>query len=367
MVQGKYRAGHAARKRVGTAMSADMLTFATALQPSQMDDLILTVGVVGAGEVATKIHLPVLTAIPGIRLAYVADTSAAAAKAAGKSYGIESLAITKSVSALPVTDVVLLSTPVGARGAYYDLFALRGTAVLAEKPLAVSSIEALRLCRLFSEHALACGFQRRTYASVAIARTCVEQRVFGPIRGVRISEGARTTKTGTDARFYDDWSAGYGGVLRDLGSHSLDLVFQISGAMQARPLRQRFVLDGHIDREVEATLRFSGPTGEFDAEVSLTWLRDADNVLEFRFDSCILSLSSRAEGAAQLLDLDRRPLGMMLQTTLRRSTTTYQAFYLEWESFLAGVRGGQATAFSAASCLPTVQAVEALYELAGNQ
>lgn len=332
-----------------------------------MGDRVLTVGIIGAGEVATKLHLPVLSATPGINLTYVADVNGVAAKTTGESYGIESLTVTDNLSVLPVTDVVLLSTPVGVRGAYYDLFASRGTAVFAEKPLTVSSSEAVRLCSLFPDHALACGFQRRTYASVAIAKACVQHGIFGTIRSVSISEGARTTKTGTDARFYDDWSMGCGGILRDLGSHALDLVFQISGAVMARPLSQRFVFDGHVDREVEASLRFSGPAGEFDAEVFLTWLSDVENILEIRFDRCILSIPSRAEGTVRLLDLNHRSLCMTLQSTLRRSTTTYQAFYLEWEFFLEGVRRGQASDFSAASCLPTVRAVETLYESAGNR
>ena len=67
-----------------------------------MGDRVLTVGIIGAGEVATKLHLPVLSATPGINLTYVADVNGVAAKTTGESYGIESLTVTDNLSVLPV-------------------------------------------------------------------------------------------------------------------------------------------------------------------------------------------------------------------------------------------------------------------------
>ncbi|MCX5796856.1 MAG: Gfo/Idh/MocA family oxidoreductase [Elusimicrobia bacterium] len=325
------------------------------------DQKTLSIGIIGAGEVAAKLHLPVLTATPGIEVAFVADTRAESAKAVGEVYGIDWIAVSGDVSCLPQTDVALLAVPVGIRAPYYDLFAQRGTAVLAEKPLTVSYDEARRLCALYPEHKLGCGFQRRAYASVAAARACVREKAFGPIRSVRISEGARTTKTGTDARFYDSWSAASGGILRDLGSHSLDLAFHISGASEARAVSQQFYFDDLIDREVHARMVFRGDGGEFETDLFLTWLGSADNCLEFRFDSCILAIPTRAEKPAQLLDLQGKPLGVTLTSNLRQATTTYQAFYLEWEAFISGVRSGTPSSFCASSCLATVHIAEELY------
>lgn len=331
-----------------------------------MNERLLSIGIVGAGEIATKIHLPVLSATPDIRIAYIADTNGAAARAAADSFGGVGVEICGDVAALPSTDVVLLTTPVGTRRPYYELLASRGTAVLAEKPLATSLDQGRWLAGLFPPHALGCGLQRRTYAGAVIAKTCVQQQLFGPLRGIRISEGARTTKTGTNARFYDNWAAAQGGVLRDLGTHALDLVFEVTGATSARSVRQDFVFDDRIDRQVEAVLRFSGPAGEFGGEVMVSWLREADNALEFNFDHCILSVSSRPDGPVRLMKPDRQTLELTVQASRRCATTTYQAFFLEWESFLSGVRRQQPSAFAAATCLPTVAIIEELYLQAGK-
>jgi len=95
----------------------------------------LTVGVIGAGEITTKIHLPAMTAMNGVRIAYIADVNLNAARQAGASYGIDSLGLDGDPSSLPSTDVALLAIPVGARAPFYELFAGRGTAVFAESLL----------------------------------------------------------------------------------------------------------------------------------------------------------------------------------------------------------------------------------------
>ena len=51
-------------------------------------DRVLSVGMVGAGEIVSRIHLPVLSACEGIRIAYIADKNPEAAKSVAASYKI---------------------------------------------------------------------------------------------------------------------------------------------------------------------------------------------------------------------------------------------------------------------------------------
>ena len=232
----------------------------------------LSVGIVGAGEITSRIHLPVLTACDGIRIAYVTDKNAHAARAVGEGYKLAAITMPANIEELPVTDVALLAVPVSARAPYYELFARRKTAVLAEKPLAISGADAERICAMYPDYALACGFQRRSFATAVIARRAVAEKWFGTLRGVQVSEGSLTTKTGVDSHFYDQPSAG-GGVLMDLGCHSLDLAMYISGASAAILGEHRFVFDGDIDREVEARLALETPDGPCSLHYLVTWLR----------------------------------------------------------------------------------------------
>src|ERR1700683_1135320 len=85
----------------------------------------LSVGIVGAGEITSRIHLPVLTACDGVRIAYVTDKNAQAANAVGGSYKLNAVTVPANLEELPITDLALLAVPVSARPRYYELFAPR--------------------------------------------------------------------------------------------------------------------------------------------------------------------------------------------------------------------------------------------------
>lgn len=322
---------------------------------------VVSVGIVGAGEIVSRIHLPVLSACEGIRIEYVADKNPEAAQSVAGSYKLAPVTAADNLDELPQTDVVLLAVPVAARLPYYELFAKRGTSVLAEKPLAGCSADAERICGLYPEYALACGFQRRSYASVVLARLLVAENWFGRLRSISISEGALTTKTGADFRFYDDAASGGGGVLMDLGCHSLDTAIHISNATEAIPVEQRFVFDGGVDREIDAHLTLRTAFGSCGLDYLVTWLRPAKNTIELRFENCTVELCC---GPSQHLKIHGAQNGRDVASLGMKhagAATIYQAFYLEWMAFLDGVRSRQASKFKACSCLPTIRAVEALY------
>lgn len=322
---------------------------------------VLTVGIVGAGEIVSRIHLPALTACESVRIAYIADKNPEAAKSVARSYKLFPVPVTDDLDKLPQTDVALLALPVTARLPYYELFASRGTCVLAEKPLAAGSSDAERICGLYPDYALACGFQRRSYASVVLARSLVAGNWFGPLRSIAVSEGALTTKTGSDFRFYDDATLGGGGVLMDLGCHSLDMAMFISNASEAIPVEQRFVFDRGVDRQIEAHLTLRTEHGSCELDYFVTWLRPAKNMVELRFENCTVELSCRPSGDLEIRGADAGCDVASLTMKNAGATTVYQAFYLEWMAFLDGVRSHQASKFSARSCLPTIRAVEVLY------
>jgi predicted dehydrogenase len=323
---------------------------------------VLSVGIVGAGEIVSRIHLPVLSACAGIRVIYIADKNSGVAQAVAGSYKVGAVAVSDNLNELPRTDVVLLAVPVNARLPYYELFAERGTSVLAEKPLALCISHAEHVCSLYPGYSLACGFQRRSYASVALAKLIVSENWFGPLQSISISEGALTTKTGADSRFYDDPAFG-GGVLMDLGCHSLDLAIYISGASEATPVEQRFVFDNGIDREVEARLSLRTAQSSVALDYFVTWLRPAKNSIVLRFENCTATLSCRPSAHMEINGRRNDRIASTPLLTMKGSgaITVYQAFYLEWMAFLNGVRNRQLSQFNALSCLPTIRAVDALY------
>ncbi len=80
-----------------------------------------------------------------------------------------------------------------------------------------------------------------------------------------------------------------------------------------------------------------------------------------RFDNCVVSFSCRPAQHIEIRGIRSEQDAALLSAKQAGATTLYQAFYLEWMDFLAGVRNRQPSKFSARSALATVRAVEMLY------
>src|ERR1700761_7171228 len=209
----------------------------------------VSVGVVGAGDIARKVHLPVLLNMPGVDVAWVYDSSAERTRAVARANGLRGVEPCHAAD-LPACDVALLAIPVGVRGTYYDAFAARGIAVFAEKPFAVSAAEHQALTDRFAPSRLGCGFMRRFYASSQLLRYLVRTAPFGRLRRMRISEGPRTTSSRVDRSYFDDSRQSLqGGILSELGCHSLDLALYITGAQKFLIEECELAFDGTVDRK----------------------------------------------------------------------------------------------------------------------
>jgi predicted dehydrogenase len=328
------------------------------------------VGIVGAGAVARQIHLPVLSSMDNVRVAWLGDVNVRRAAAVARAHGVPCLDAPPSADNLPECDVVLLAIPVLQRTRYYEALARREVAVFAEKPLAVSGGEHARVVGLFAPHRLACGYMRRLYAASGLLRRAVHEQWFGPLQRLRIREGARGTRTGVDVSHYDDLGAAGGGVLLTQGCHTLDLVLYVTGASGFHIRSRQLEWDGEIDRRAEAVfvVRDVGgrPNEVCAVEYCVSWLDDQDNCIELGFAAVTLS-AELGPGAAVMLQ--PRPGRSMPPVELRPgngAATSNQAFFLEWDHFLRGLENDEPSVMAAATAQGTAALLDALYGRGGE-
>jgi predicted dehydrogenase len=323
----------------------------------------LTIGIVGAGSITRKSHLPVLMNMSGVKIAWIYDQRFEVARALADAYGVKS--IHSALEVLPACDASLVAIPVEARGEYLRFFAARGTAVLCEKPFAMSASEHLVLLADFAPSALGAGYMRRMFRSALLMRRIVRDRMFGPLLGVDVSEGNRSKGSGADSSFLDDPLLGASrGVLADLGSHSVDLALFVSGATAFEVQSCSRTMDGAVDRKVEAKVELSGAAQEPERRVELnyvvSWLDRQDNTIRLRFPHSTV-WSGLGPAAEVYVGDPKRPQDAVRLSSEAQGATTYnQAFFLEWQDFLDGFRGTYESLVSARSALLTTALVEAL-------
>jgi predicted dehydrogenase len=327
-----------------------------------MSDRPLTVGIVGAGEIARRAHLPVLLNIPDVNIGWIYDHRPERARALAQAYGITA-AHSSTLDELPGCDAALLAIPVEVRSGYLQHFSRNGTAVLCEKPFAMGSAEHGRIVDDFPVHALACGFMRRFYRSTLLLRHLVTTRVLGSLRGIEVSEGDRSKGSGVDSSFLDDPRfAASRGVLMDLGSHSLDLALYVSGARNFDIISCAKEMDGNIDRKVSARILLSldPPAAPVPLDYCVSWLDRQANRICLRFEQAVVWGELSVAGSVYLGDPASPASCIALTGPSPGARTFNQAFYLEWRAFLDGLRARRESEVSGRSALLTTTLVEGL-------
>ncbi|MDB4564381.1 Gfo/Idh/MocA family oxidoreductase [Mariniblastus sp.] len=296
----------------------------------------IKIGIVGAGQIARDVHLPVLKAIQNVKIAWIADTNIVAAQTVGKAYGIEAVHLTGGVADLPNCDIALLAIPVHARPEYYEGFAKRSIAVFAEKPLAILAGDHQKYVELFQPHELACGYMKRFFSTTIALRQIIQSKLFGSLNKIRVSDGVRATRTGRDAAFQDRPFAKGGGVLLQVGCHGLDLACYLTGAQEYKILENAVEVDQGTDRRVESLIHLkqlfgSGECCKF--EFHSSWLDKKQPGVQLEFESANVSVAGLPNAEISVQD---RQSGMPYTLSQANSgaTTIYQAFYLEWQNFI---------------------------------
>src|SRR5579863_7117638 len=95
----------------------------------------LSIGIVGAGQISRRVHLPILRVMPQVRVAWIIDRYAERAASLSRAFDVP-IGGAASPSTMPACDVALLAIPVNGRAEYLREFSARGAAVFCEKPFA---------------------------------------------------------------------------------------------------------------------------------------------------------------------------------------------------------------------------------------
>jgi predicted dehydrogenase len=186
---------------------------------------------------------------------------------------------------------------------------------------------------------------------------------------MRISEGGRTAASGVDHSYLDDpRQATSGGILAELGCHTLDIALYVTGAKGYRVESCECAFDGQTDRRVSANVTLVDsphlPAGGTQLEYAVSWLERKENLIVLEFSGTTIWAETSPGGGVHMGSLARPSSSTLLRSSDRAATTANQAFYLQWRSFLDGARSKVECEVSARSALLTTQLVDDMYSKA---
>lgn len=324
----------------------------------------IRIGIVGAGEIVARNHLPVLSNTDGVQIAWICDRQEERAAAVARAYAIPVAALPADPAALPAADIVLLGIPYGARWSYYEALAGRVTALVVEKPLFRTVDRHQRLCAAWPDHTLGHGFQRRSLGTVQMCRDLIELGTFGPLRSCHFGLGAPGAVT--HGRYYSSPELSGGGVLFETGVHGIDALLYLVRATHARVKRAQMVTEAGMDLDTEAELEIRTEGGAMvDATLLISCLRDTSNQVELVFDRARLRFSLfDAAGRLWLASGKEREFELSPAESRGYPRTAYQALYTHWRSFLGGLRDGRPNHTAVRDAMLTTAIVEQCYAAA---
>lgn len=330
----------------------------------------IQIGIVGAGDITRLVHLPVLKNYGEVRIGWIADRDAQRVQNLGGAFGVERRIVLNGDIHLPACDIALVATPVYARRPYLAHFGALGSAVLTEKPFALSTEDHRDYLSLCPNSRLHCGYMRRTYATVRALRRMVREQWFGRLRSVRFSEGGRVAKSAGASKTLDMSYRQGGGVLRDLGCHGLDVILWITGAAQFRIETSKIEWDNETDRQVVSEFILSESDhleAECPVQFSVSWLSEQTNRMVFEFDHASVRAGIRPEDGLEVASLPQKYGWTGLSVDVMGARSSYQAFYLEWQDMVEAYTKGHEGELSAVSSLLTTRLVDEVYRAGGGR
>lgn len=323
-----------------------------------------SVGIIGAGVISTSVHVPVLRAMDGVRIAWIADVREDLAVAVARLNGTPPASLAAGPQGLPPADVVLLAIPAPARAAYLDHYKGGPTALLLEKPLANTFAEHQAIATAFEPWQVAVCYQRRYYAASQLLASVLASATLGPLKRIRVSEGGRVTRTDGGGDYKSQPVSRGGGVVKNLGCHSLDQVLWLTGAKDFEIERREVAWDGETDQACRARIRLKDAANAVlcGLDWSISWIERVDNHVAFDFADATLDCPVAPDPAVNLLSPGGQLIGPISAEGAGRATTSTQAFYLQWRGMISSVQSRAEQPISARSTALCARLMDALLE-----
>lgn len=185
--------------------------------------MALRIGVIGAGLIVSRAHLPAVVACADAELAALVDTSAERARDLANRFGQRPRIATTVDDVLTELDAAIIATPNESHCELAVRCLEAGLHVLIEKPLATSVAEGEMIAAAARKagKVVAVGYNRRFLSVVPLMKDLIEEGYFGELRRFVYQFGTVGGWAPLSNYNLRRSSAG-GGVLAVAGTHFLD-------------------------------------------------------------------------------------------------------------------------------------------------
>ena len=328
--------------------------------------------------------MPVLAGHDGVTVTALVDRHLARAEEMARAYGVPRAAADMD-AVLDEVDAVVLATPPAHHAPATIALAARGKHVLVEKPMAITLADAEAMVEAADRGGvvLAVGLYRRLLPAVRLLAALIEQEAYGRPLSVDIEEGG---PYGWGLATLDvlTRAGGGGGVLIDIGSHVIDLLFGVLPG-PAHLTRYADNARGGIETDCEAELVVSHKRGDVPVRLELSRTRELRGSIRVTCEQATLELlrgnftqivvhktaqglpRRSPEGAEAGAGLEARggfaasPFHVTTEWAGQLPHNGYDAFRAEIDDWITAIATRTSPVLSGRSVVPVVALIEACY------
>ena len=330
----------------------------------------VNVAIVGCGAITESFHLPVLAGHDGVVISALVDPNTARAEKLARLYKVPRVFASADHLDRGIADAALLATPAFLHAPGSIDLMRKGLHVLVEKPMALGMADAAQMVAAAKDNrvVLTVGLFRRLLPAVRLFRAAVDAGHVGdPVRVVA-EVGDAYTWTLTTLAGMRRQEAG-GGMLIDMGSHVLDLLFYIFNATPRLVEYADNAGEGvETDCSIDMTLHRRGIAIPTRVELSRTRTLNNSIVLEGSRGSLEWKFGERANLLVHSKDVfvdtsssRARPCAIEAAWGDEPEQPGYEGFRAQLDDFLQAIHARGEGQLAGESVLPTVDLIEQCY------
>ena len=257
----------------------------------------IRLAVIGCGAVTERCHLPAAARLDDAEVVMVVDRDRDRAETLAEQFGIARVA-GDFREAIDSADAAIVALPHNLHAPVSSALLSAGLHVLVEKPMALTAAECEEMLEAARQRGvvLAVGHMRRFLHNAAFAKAAIEAGLLGRLLDFDVREG-NVYDWAVSSDFLFRPEAAGGGVLRDTGAHTLDLLIWWLGDVFVSAYED----DSFGGVEANCKMRLE-TAGSVSGSVELSRTRDLRNTAILRGDHGRLEVDLRKNRAVLTLD-----------------------------------------------------------------
>jgi len=223
---------------------------------------IMKWGLIGCGDIAQKRVAPAICALEGHRIEAAARRNPGLLREFAQRFAVErTFARAEELIEDPEIDAVYLATPVNLHLEHALLAAKAGKHVLCEKPMALDTAECDRMIEACENAGVLLGvaYYRRFYPAVETIKSILAESGIGfPVLARAMAAEFWQFEDNHPMAWRIRAREGGGGPLMDFGSHRIDVLLDILGAVtQVSAFTDRLLFERQVEDSALVIMRHS--------------------------------------------------------------------------------------------------------------